>query len=131
MKISTFNVLLFDWNSKKYESYDVLPYFRRCWYDGKYNFDKDKVTDRFTLLNWIKKVSHYQFWARCEYEFLIAPWPFGTKKMLEELQNTEINTDNDIKIYNIITNDMHKIDVHEQIMMNIDIITDILMKEFM
>ena len=43
--------------------------------------------------------------------------------------NIKNNKDN-IDFYNIITSEMECIDVHEQIMMNIDIITDILYEEF-
>ena len=104
-----FNVLEYDFNTRKISYYDVLPYFRNCWTDKGYNFEKDKVKDRKTLKEWIKRTSRYNFWARCQYEFLTAPWPYREDKLIE---------------------DMKKIDVHEQIMMNIDIITDILFNEF-
>ena len=51
----------------------------------------------------IEAHSMYQFWARCEYEMIIHGWP-------------------------VRKND-YKIDVHEQIMMNIDVITNILWNE--
>ena len=35
-----------------------------------------------------------------------------------------------IEFINILTQDMSKIDIHEQVMMNIDVITDILYDEF-
>jgi hypothetical protein len=104
-----FNVLEYDFNSRNISYYDVLPYFRRCWNAKDFNFEKDEVKDRNTLSIWIKRTSHYNFWARCEYEFLMAPWPYREDKLID---------------------DMKKIDVHEQIMMNIDIITDILFDEF-
>lgn len=40
------------------------------------------------------------------------------------------NIDDNIKFSNTITKEMCKIDIHEQIMMNIDIITNILYEEF-
>ena len=55
------------------------------------------------LKEFIKGESQYHFWSRCEYEMIIHGWP-------------------------VRKND-YKIDVHEQIMMNIDTITDILYKE--
>ena len=125
-----FNVLEFNWNTREKSEYDVLPYFRNVWKDKKFNFDKKDVKNKEDLKNWIKRASHYQYWARCEYEFLMGAWPFGSKKIIEDLQRVEINMDNNIIIYNIITQDMCKIDVHEQIMMNIDIITDVLAEEF-
>lgn len=125
-----FNVIEYDWSKRTKSEYDVLPYFRRVWNDKKFNFDKNEVKTKEDLKKWIMRASHYQYWARCEYEFLIAPWPFGSKKMLDELQKIEIKQENSIEISNIIIEDMYKIDIHEQIMMNIDIITEILSKEF-
>lgn len=137
----SFNVLEFDFNSKKINRYDVLPYFRRCWKDKVYKDSVNKIKtscDKKELKKWIIDRSMYMFWARCQYEFLIAPWPFGSYKMKNDLQNfldnnpkIDLNDNNKLNsIENIIIQDMKKIDVHEQIMMNIDIITDILYNEF-
>lgn len=104
-----FNVLEYDFSFKRINHYDVLPYFRNQWKCKKYNFDKDKVKDKNTLKEWIERASRYMYWARCEYEFLMAPWPYKQEKLED---------------------DLIKIDVHQQIMMNIDIITDILFEEF-
>ena len=51
----------------------------------------------------VERTSRYKFWARCEYEMICSGWP---------VQKNE-----------------YKLDVHEQVMMNIDIITDILWEE--
>lgn len=129
-RIYEFNVIEYDWNQKKPKPYNVLPYFRDVWRSRKTNFEKEKVHDKETLKEWIVKASQYMFWARCEFEFLIAPWPFGSYQLRQELktiENTPIDYD---KLINIIMQDMKKIDIHEQILMNIDIITDILYKEF-
>ena len=55
------------------------------------------------LKNLIIQKSRYQFWSRCEYEMIIHGWPVHKNE--------------------------YKLDVHEQIMMNIDVITDILYNE--
>lgn len=134
--VKKFNVLEYNFTTKKVDYYDVLPYFRRCWKDKKFNFDKKDVKSKDDLKNWIKRSSHYQYWARCEYEFLIASWPFGSyqfKQDMSELLKHGVNLDNiddNIKFSNTITKEMCKIDIHEQIMMNIDIITNILYEEF-
>jgi hypothetical protein len=111
--IKKFNVIEYNFNSRKVEHYDVLPYFRREWKDRPYyyndNWEKIFVKTKNDLKRWIKDKSHYQFWARCEYECLIGPWPYNEEKIFDDLK---------------------KIDVHEQIMMNIDIITDVLYNEF-
>lgn len=131
-----FNVLEYNFTTKKVGYYDVLPYFRSCWKDKKFNFDKKDVKSKDDLKNWIKRSSQYQYWARCEYEFLIASWPFGSyqfKQDMSELLKRGVNLDNideNIKFSNTITREMYKIDIHEQIMMNIDVITNILYEEF-
>lgn len=104
-----FNVLDYNWNEKTIDKYDVLPYFRDTWNSAKFNFDKQNVHTKEDLKKWILRSSQYQFWARCEYEFMIAPWPYREETL---------------------TQDLTKIDVHHQIEMNIDIITDILAEEF-
>ena len=134
-----FNVIQFDFNSKKVEHYDVLPYFRREWQD-KYNQDeKDDIKltkSKEKLKAWIKRTAQYRFWAKCEYEHLVAPWPFGSYRIKEDLKKLltpEFNIENfehSLKFYNIFMQDMEKIDIYDQIMMNIDIITDILAEEF-
>ena len=141
MEQKKFNVLLRDFNKKKPIFYDVLPYFTREWEERPYNWDKDYkevlVKTKEELKKWIKDRSQYQFWSRCEYEFLIAKWPFGGRQLTEDMEKF-IATNPDLKDYkinidmcNIITKDMDIIDVHEQIMMNIDIVTDILYDEFL
>lgn len=137
-----YNVLWMNINSKKVEEYDVLPYFRREWkknpyfYDYKNNDKKSLVETKEQLKEWIRRWSKYQFWGQCEYEFLIGSWPFGSYKMKNDIKdaiknNINLDTiDGSIKMDNIITQDMEKIDIDRQIMMNIDIITDILYEEF-
>lgn len=137
-KKQVFNVLEYDFNTKTCRYYDILPYFRRCWKERNTNSDK-KPCCMQELKEWIEKKSSYQYRARCEYEFLMAAWPFGSYKMGEEVMeylNTHPdfdmkNYDNNVDFTNIIIRDTYKIDIHEQIMMNIDIITDILADEFL
>lgn len=138
--IKTFKVLIYKMG--KIEKYDVLPYFRSCWKD-KYNKDeKEKIKSskqsqhrKEMFKEWVRGRASYLFRARCEWEFLIANWPFGCKQMYDDLK-AFVPTWNigdysqDIKFCNIITTSMEKIDVYDQIMMNIDILVDILYKEF-
>lgn len=137
--LTKFNVLEFDFNTEKVQPYDVLPYFRNSWNDKFHKEEKEEIRkskSKEKLKNWIKSQSQYQFWSRCQYECLIGPWPYGSYKMnqkLKEFLTSDFNLDNisdSIRLDNIITEPMQKIDVHYQIMMNIDIITDILYKEF-
>lgn len=138
---AVFNVLEFDVNSRKTKPYDVLPYFRNSW-ASKYNKEeKDeikKTRSKELFKEYIRTEAHYQFWARCEYEILVASWPFGSYRLTQDMKdflknNPDLDLDNiskNIEFENIITRDMEKIDIYDQIMMNIDIIVDILYKEF-
>ena len=130
--ILKFNVLNYDFNEIK--KYDILPYFRNSWKNK--SFQAHCVKSKEDLKNWIERTSRYMFWARCEYEFLMASWPFGSKNMYNEVKEF-FKTPKDLDDYstqidfdNIVIRDMKKIDIHEQIMMNIDVITNILYEEF-
>lgn len=63
--------------------------------------DRPRTIKEFKVF--IERHSKYQWWSRCEYEIILKSWPTG---------NIE-----------------KKIDVHQQVMMNIDIIAEILMNE--
>lgn len=139
-KLMKFNVL--NYKCHKKEEYDILPYFRDCW---RHKYEKKakseiKSTKQQSLRikkfkEWVLDKSRYMFWARCEYEFLMASWPFGNKQLYDDLKvwlpvYNIGDWEHDIKFCNIITRSMEKIDIHQQIMMNIDVIVDILYKEF-
>lgn len=136
--MKTFNVLLCDGN--KIEYYDVLPYFRNSWKERYLKKEKNEIKStksKELLKEWIIDCSKYMYWCRCQFECLIAHWPFGSYKIendLKEIFTSDFDiekVDDSLKIYNIIEQNMYKIDVHEQIMMNIDVITDILAEEFL
>lgn len=62
--------------------------------------NKPKIFNEFK--EFIRGKSMYMWWARCEYEIIISDWPGERKK--------------------------EKWDIHKQVMMNIDTITDLIMK---
>lgn len=95
--MKSFNVIWQDFNARKFEAYDVMPYFI-----DEYNKAKEKPKTFDEFKEFIKRKSQYMYWTRCQYEVIICGWPnFDTQE---------------------------KWDIHKQLMMNIDIITDILMK---
>lgn len=96
-----FNVINFDFNAKKFEEYNIIPYFVDIYKSIKKKQEKPETFEDFK--KFIKDEAHYQFWGRCEYEIILLDWP---------VQKTE-----------------EKWDVYDQILMNIDIITDIVMNE--
>lgn len=103
-----FNVITYGFNSGQIEFYDVLPYFRREWREETKKSQKE-LKDKEKFKEWLLRKSMYTFWARCEYECLIGPWPYREDKLIDELR---------------------KIDIHAQIKSNVDVVVDILYSEF-
>ena len=96
--IIPFYVINFEFNSKKFEKYDVMPYLVNCY--NKAKNDKRPVSfDEFK--KFVEDNSMYMYWARCEYEVILSDWPNNSTRK--------------------------KIDIHWQIMMNLDTVTNILM----
>lgn len=107
--MAKFNVLLYDDSRKQATPYDVVPYFVREWNNTRHDaFGKSKVKTKAEFKTWVQHESQYEFWGRCQFEFLMAPWTYRIETLEDEL---------------------YKIDIHEQIMLNIDILVDILIKE--
>ena len=131
--MATFNVLYRDFNAKCFIPYDVIPYFVSRWKDKRFKYLKKDVKTLNDFKEWVKYTSQVEYWARAQYEILLAAWPFGSYKLREDLKNIEdFNKCLDeefYKIENVITKEMQKIDIHKQIMMNIDVLTEILAKE--
>lgn len=98
--MNKFNVLIWDTNTDRLTTYDVLPYFRKEYKECR---KKDKPVTREQWHQFVKSKGMYMFWSRCEYELIILPWPSKNKEV--------------------------KIDVWQQIASNIDLIVDILMEE--
>ena len=120
-----FNVINFNFNAKKFEAYDVIPYLVRAYNEqverhntaeseldiaiteeeieiAKSSLDYWKVPVTFDeFKEFVKDKAQYRFWARCEYEIILVDWP---------CQKTE-----------------EKWDVYDQIMMNLDIVTQLVM----
>lgn len=103
--MNSFYVINFDINRKIFEKYDVIPYLVRAYKELKKrktlqnHYPLPTTFDEFK--EFVKRESRYQFWCRCEYEIILKDWPCG---MTEE-----------------------KWDVHMQIMMNLDHVTQTLM----
>ena len=95
-----FNVICFNVNSNKMEEYNIIPHLKNC-YNSKKKSERPKTFEEFK--SFIISESMYQWWARCEYEIIISSWP--------------------------TCNCEEKWDIYQQIMINIDLITRILMEE--
>lgn len=104
-----FNVIVYDFNRQIFKPYNVMPYFVRTYketienhknYPDSNYFKIPKTFEEFK--KFVNDNSLYQFWGRCEYEIILFDWP----------------------------NEKHyeKWDVHEQIKMNLDLVTKIFME---
>lgn len=96
-----YNVILWDINRREFIPYDIFPYLKKVYQEAKEKKKEPKTFEEFK--EFIRKESMYMWWGRCEYEILISDWPSQSK--------TE------------------KIDVHYQVMMNIDTITKLFIEE--
>jgi len=117
-----FNVINFNFNSKRFEPYNVIPYLVKC-YNKEEN--KPKTFDEFK--EFVRNESMYRWWSRCEYEIVLSPWPY-TPSPSESYDKKE---EDDIEAWKEHwkkhLNECQKIDVHYQVMMNIDVITKLFM----
>lgn len=93
--IKHFNVINYDYNRKKFISYDIIPYLVNV-----YEKLEEKPKTYKELQSFIEEESMYQFWSRCEYEIILMDWPCQKKS--------------------------EKWDIYDQIKMNLDIITNVL-----
>jgi hypothetical protein len=99
--ITPFYCIIEDFNAQKFGPYDVMPYFMRTWeYDKSHKHLRERLPKSYAeLRNWIEGKSRYMYWARCEYEIVLHGWPD--------------------------TDTHEKWDIHQQIMMNIDLLVRI------
>ena len=94
-----------DINKNTYEEYDILPYFRREWKirpfgrDEKYK--KIPVTTKPQLREWVDAFAKYQFWSRCQYEFLMAHFYIRNDVILDRRRILHSMLYNYIKVYYI------------------------------
>lgn len=98
--IKPYKVISWDFNSDNIEYYDIMPFLIDSYKKIKKN--KPKTFDE--IKEFIINESRYRFWSRCEYEVIITGWP---------KQKREV-----------------KIDIFNQIMKNIDVITTHFMSHF-
>lgn len=82
----------------KFKPYNVIPYLISRYESTK---EKTRPVTFEGFKDFIIQESKYQWWSRCEYEIILSDWP---------CQRTE-----------------EKWDVYRQVMMNINVITEILM----
>lgn len=96
-----YKVINWDFNTDRIEHYDIMPYlYARLEEKRKRRHISLKDLTFERLKEFIDNESKYQFWSRCQYEVIVTGWP---------VQKHE-----------------HKLDVYEQIKMNLDNITKLM-----
>lgn len=118
--MKSFYVLLCDFNTKQPEKYDIMLYllntYKKClernhWWPMDNPNIKPESTEDFK--HFVDRACRYQYWARCEYEWLMLAWPYGATDTIENCKK--------------VINSSVKLDAYEQIKMNLDIITSVFM----
>ena len=94
-----FYVIVDNVNRQDFEKHDVMPYFVRCYDDAKKRKKQPKTYEEFK--EFVKGNSMYMYWGRCEWELILKPWVGHSNE--------------------------RKVDVHWQLMHNLDLVTSILM----
>lgn len=98
-KHKPFNVIVYNVNTRTFEPYDIMPYLINSYRRLKKDKRPSSVLD---FKEFVDKECKYQFWSRCEYEFIMSDFPSEGTKV--------------------------KVDVYEQAMMNLDLVVEILMQ---
>lgn len=133
--MKSFNVINYNFNSKKFEYYDVIPYLVNAYKElvkrHKSNPDDDywKIPETFEeFKKFVKRESQYQFWSRCEYEIVLGPWPYIAAPNESYDRSKENDLDAWKEHWKKHLDSCDKWDVYDQIMMNLDTVTKILME---
>ena len=147
-----FNVINHNFNTKEFEAYDVIPYFVRQYQEridtcNKLKSELDKATSeteinlyRDALKHWkvpetfeefkqfVKVESLHQFWSRCEYEIVLGPWPYVSSPSEGYDKSKENDLDAWKQHWKKHLQSCDKLDIHDQIMMNLDVVTQLVME---
>lgn len=99
-----FKVINWDTNSDRLVHYDVMPYIYS-------EFEKYRKRNKLAIKNvtfeelkkFINDTAKYRYWSRCEYEVIVTGWP--------------------------VSRNTYKLDVYEQIKMNLDNITQLMLED--
>lgn len=118
-----FNVINYDINGRNFKSYNIIPYLISC-----YNKEKNKPKTFDEFKEFIENESMYQWWSRCQYEIILSPWPCVSAPN----EGWDTTNENDVQAWKEHwkkhLNGCKKIDVYDQVMMNLDVITKLVME---
>ncbi len=117
-----FNVIVYNINSKQFETYDIIPYLVSQYQKAT---SKPKTFDEFK--DFVKNESMYQWWSRCEYEIILSPWPYVSSPSEKYDKKGEDDIEAWKEHWKKHLKECKKIDVYYQVRINLDIITTLVM----
>ena len=97
-----YKVITWNFNTDRMEHYDIMPYLYRRLEEKRKKRQialKDLTLER--LKEFIDIESRYQFWARCQYEVILSSWPLkenGHKHKMDVYEQIHMNLDNIAKL---------------------------------
>lgn len=107
-----------DFNTNEVVKYDIMPYlmnvYQKCLLTGNWWMMDDPARRPVFAKDYrvfVTRACKHQYWSRCEYEWLMLSWPVGKTDTLEECHK--------------VLNSSNKIDVWDQIEMNLDTVTEV------
>lgn len=97
-----YRVITWDFSTDRVEHYNIMPYLYRRLEEKR---KKKQITLEDLTLERLKEFidneSKYQFWARCEYEVILSSWPpreNGRKHKMDVYEQIHMNLDNIAKL---------------------------------
>lgn len=118
----SFFILRKNFNTGEIEQYDIMPKLYSEIFDNEGHvlpnlsiYGMTKVDSKEKFFGFVKSHMAYNYWAKCEWEYIAIDWPW----------RTECDENSDL----ININRPVKIDAYQQIMPNINIIVDLLWEE--
>lgn len=97
-----YRVITWDFSTDRVEHYDIMPYLYRRLEEKRKKRQivlKDLTLEK--LKEFIDAESKYQFWARCQYEVILSSWPpreNGRKHKMDVYEQIHMNLDNIAKL---------------------------------
>ncbi len=97
-----YRVITWNFSTDRVEHYDIMPYLYRRLEEKRKKRQivlKDLTLEK--LKEFIDNESKYQFWARCQYEVILSSWPpreNGRKHKMDVYEQIHMNLDNIAKL---------------------------------
>jgi hypothetical protein len=90
-----FNVIISDFNAKRFVEYNVMTYFI-----NEFEKEENKPETFEDCKKFIDKCARYMFWSRCQYEVVLVEWPSASHQMKWDVyEQLKMNLDIVTKVF--------------------------------